>query len=374
MKRATVRLALSALIVLLGARVGWPCSTFCFETAGRPFVGKNYDWGFEDALVIVNKRNVSKTAFAVSDQPMSWTSRYGSVTFNQYGREFPLGGINEVGLVVEVMWLSGTQYPAADDRASISTLQWVQYQLDCWATVEEVIASDEYLRISPLEPVKLHYLVADKSGQCAVIEFIDGKMVHHTGPLLVARVLTNSPYAESVAHLKTHVGFGGKSPVKCTEGSLDRFTCAAERVRKYKGRRPKTAVKWAFKTLKRISQASTQWSIVYDVSKGRIHFRTHSAPKVRWLDLGELSFSCETPVKVLDVTADLSGDVTDRFIDYDRELNWELIAKSYSKTPFLQDVSIAALDSVAAYPDATGCVFGIDEEKVQPSGQHLSPP
>jgi choloylglycine hydrolase len=26
-----------------------------------------------------------------------WTSRYGSITFNQYGREFPSGGINEKG-------------------------------------------------------------------------------------------------------------------------------------------------------------------------------------------------------------------------------------------------------------------------------------
>jgi choloylglycine hydrolase len=30
---------------------------------------------------------------------ISWISKYGSITFNQYGREFPTGGMNEKGLV-----------------------------------------------------------------------------------------------------------------------------------------------------------------------------------------------------------------------------------------------------------------------------------
>ena len=35
--------------------------------------------------------------------PASWVSKYGSVTFNQYGRELPTGGMNEAGLVVETI-------------------------------------------------------------------------------------------------------------------------------------------------------------------------------------------------------------------------------------------------------------------------------
>ena len=70
-------------------------------------------------------------------KPFTWTSRFGSLTFNQYGREFPSGGINEKGLVVELMWLDDTRYPAPDGRGELPTLQWIQYQLDTAANVDD---------------------------------------------------------------------------------------------------------------------------------------------------------------------------------------------------------------------------------------------
>ena len=42
---------------------------------------------------------------------ISWTSKFGNVTFNQYGKEFPTGGMNENGLVIELMWLNEARYP-----------------------------------------------------------------------------------------------------------------------------------------------------------------------------------------------------------------------------------------------------------------------
>jgi len=70
------------------------CTTFCYQDGGALVFGKNYDWNVEDGLVVVNKRGVVKTAM-IERGPATWTSKYGSVTFNQYGREFPSGGINE---------------------------------------------------------------------------------------------------------------------------------------------------------------------------------------------------------------------------------------------------------------------------------------
>ena len=49
----------------------------------------------------------------------TWTAQYGSITFNQYGRELPTGGINEAGLVVESMALSEARYPEPDHRPYI---------------------------------------------------------------------------------------------------------------------------------------------------------------------------------------------------------------------------------------------------------------
>jgi choloylglycine hydrolase len=65
------------------------CTTFCLQNGTDLVFGKNYDWNVEDGLVFVNKRNVQKTAMDGGDPAASWVSKYGSVTFNQFGREQP---------------------------------------------------------------------------------------------------------------------------------------------------------------------------------------------------------------------------------------------------------------------------------------------
>ena len=52
---------------------------------------------------------------------------------------------NEAGLAMEVLWLDETVYPAAGDRTSIGTLQWVQYCLDSFRSVADVVADVEAL-------------------------------------------------------------------------------------------------------------------------------------------------------------------------------------------------------------------------------------
>ena len=74
------------------------CTTFCLKHNGEVLFGRNYDFRIGDALIFVNKRGVAKTAtVGDSPNPAKWISRYGSVTFNQYGRENPTGGMNEAG-------------------------------------------------------------------------------------------------------------------------------------------------------------------------------------------------------------------------------------------------------------------------------------
>ena len=124
----SIRLSIFVVCAFASTRAAYPCTAFCVSKGDCAVIARNYDWHISDALVITNKRDVSKVALTW-DQPAKWTSEYGSVTFNQYGREFPCGGMNEAGLVVTVLWLNETDYPRPDDRPSVSTLQWVQYQL-----------------------------------------------------------------------------------------------------------------------------------------------------------------------------------------------------------------------------------------------------
>ncbi len=330
------------------------CTTFCLKNKGEVLFGKNYDWMIGDGLIFVNKRNVTKTAMAdAAPNPAKWISVYGSVTFNQYGRENPSGGMNEKGLVIELMWLDDTQYPRTDERPTVGTLEWIQYQLDNSATVEEVIKNSEKIRIA--SEVKLHYLVGDKQGNSATIEFLDGKLVAHKNDNLPFAALANDTYEKSLNYSKT------VSPEKAkSESSFDRFTRAAEKSKSF-SEKPKTeteAVTYAFEILDNVKQKGyTQWSIIYDQQRGKIHFRSQQSATVKTIDTKSFDYACGSNVKIFDVNSKESGDVTAKFADYKREANRDLLERSFGGTPFLKNVPAVAKDVLASYPENFGCAL-----------------
>ena len=149
------------------------CTTFFLNTHDKKVFGRNYDWVTGIGQVMSNSKGLTKTSLVTSgDKAVKWTSKYGSITFNQYGKEFPLGGMNEKGLVVEVLWLEESINEPKDTRPVINELQWIQLQLDVSSTVDEVIALNKKVRIKS-EAGKVHYMIADKQGNYATIEFIN---------------------------------------------------------------------------------------------------------------------------------------------------------------------------------------------------------
>lgn len=345
------------------------CTGFQLNRAGQIYVGKNYDWMVPDGLIMVNKRGLRKTAAASVGAgvgfgtPARWVARYGSITLNQYGREQPAGGMNEAGLVVESMGLfAKSRYPTPDDRPSIGMQQWMQYQLDTASGVRDVLASDAVIRIRPKEGVNIHYLVSDGQGNCAVIDFLGGDMVVHTGPTLPVRVLTNDVYSESLAFFQR-----GAIPWPDRYRSIERFTRAAELLKRCSHDTSSPPVDAVFGILERVMWSAhrerngvqwttrTQWSIVYDTSHRRIYFQTAGNRDTRYVDFAAFDFACTTPVQILDINAPLAGDVSGAFADCTRQANRDLIGKAYDKTAYLPELPAAQLDALAAYPDTIVC-------------------
>ena len=322
-------------------------------------VGKNHDWMVEDGLIIVNKRGVSKTAVYgkhVKGRPATWISKYGSVTFNQYGREMPAGGMNEMGLVIENMQLVATKYPVPDSRPAISRSQWIQYQLDNFSTVKEIIASDSMLRIASGMGPGIHFLCVDREGNCATIEFLEGNLVYHTKDAMPFKVLTNSTYEDSVEFYRTHEESVKEFPMPIGSASRYRFIRAASMIEKFKADPSKSMVNYAFDILSNVSEGLlTKWSIVYDLKDFRIYFQTYTNPKRRYFDFNSFDFSCSAPVTILDINADLKDDVTHRFQDYSFQSNYNLIKNAFKKTTIFRDIPDEALRQLAFYPEYNSC-------------------
>jgi penicillin V acylase-like amidase (Ntn superfamily) len=314
------------------------CTTFLLERGNERVVGKSYDWNMGQGLVMVNQRGMKKQALPMTPHPAAWTSKFSSVTFNQYGRELPNGGMNQAGLVVEVMWLDSSTYPPPDARPTVSELQWIQYQLDNFSTVKEMVEAAQSVRVQ-LVHGKVHYLACDASGDCAAFEHVDGKMVV-SHPV---RALTNDTYADSIA-------FAKRGPQK-GRGSLERFSRAnnahAPEVRG-------DLTQAAFGVLDDVSQGPRSvWNIVYDPVHLTVSFRTSDDKRLRWFDFRKLERSCGTPVKLLDLHADVAGDVTQKFVDYSDAANQKLLNESVG--PMVKQLPPGALEALAKYPSQLEC-------------------
>lgn len=347
------RLIAAFIACLAAAPSAHACTTAGFESASGKCFAQNYDWMVDSGLVMVNKRGVGKQGFR-SPNPAKWVSKYGSVTFNQYGADLPTGGMNEKGLAYGIMWLEETRYEPADDRASLSVLQWAQYQLDNCATVAEVREQVARVRVEgESSGAPVHYHFSDALGESLIVEFVGGKAVLRGGADLPARVLSNDTYESCEAALRqsTHDAGGGLPQGR---GSVARFIRAASMVRN-----PSTEAAQAagFRILDEVAQGDfTKWSIVYEQEKGRITWKTLRAPEPKSIDLSGLDFSCGMPGGILDMNAPLTGDVTAKLAPFSIEANRALIGETFSRTEFLASTPAEQLDALAAAPAQYPCL------------------
>ena len=104
--------------------------------------------------------------------------------------------MNEAGLTAAIMFDEDGSFPPREAGSSLNELQWLQYQLDHFATVAEV---KEHLgrSIPYAEFMPLHYSLADRNGRSLTVEFTDGKPVLHEFGTF--HVLTNNNLEKTIA-------------------------------------------------------------------------------------------------------------------------------------------------------------------------------
>jgi choloylglycine hydrolase len=296
--------------------------------------------------VEINHRSQVKTAFiAPPEKPFSWVSKYGSISFNQIGREFPYGGMNETGLVIEQMWHQDAKYPEMDERKALTELQWIQYQLDNASSVDEIIASDSWLRISFTSTATLHFLVADAQGNVATIEFTNGKMNVHTGSTLPYPVLANCSYENSLDYKAKKESGNTESFAAWTENSSGRFKTVADMIGSWSPDKGQI-VDYGFSVLQKVAQGdATQWSIIYDITEMKIYFRTNTNKEIRSLNFRDFDYACNGEALRLDIHSNL----TSPFLPADYSGSYKLISDVCNNVEFLKGLPEEARIATAQF-------------------------
>ena len=321
------------------------CTIVRFDSGGNLIVARNHDWPFGEGLLVVNQRGIEKNGISPVN-PARWVSRFGSVSFTQFGREIPFAGMNERGLTVDLLQLSEAQFsPAGPKVTTVNVVQWVQYQLDTAETVADVITSLQHVLPAPvLEAVeRVHYFVTDANGDVAVIEFLDGQPVVQHGTDRQQCALANSTWKDSSQALNATL---------IQQRYERRYIQAVQSIGNlaHDSDLP-TSIDFAFETLDEVSQPNlTQWQIVYLPRERQIHFQTARTPTLRCIDLDDLSFDAEAPVLVLDVDADQAGDLLNHFVVYDAKANQRIVDNAFDRLVPPGIARIAVKQLILNYP------------------------
>lgn len=172
----------------------------------------------------------------VGKNSIEWISKYGSLAVGSWDISIT-DGMNEKGLVANLLWLVESEYPSFDKEGSKKSMAislWAQYVLDNFATVEEAVSAMEketFAILSDFIPgtdkfTTVHLSISDTTGNNAFLEYIKGKLtIHHD---LSYTVMTNDPtYDQQLAIAKYWENIPGKTFLPGTVTAADRFVRAS---------------------------------------------------------------------------------------------------------------------------------------------------
>ena len=324
MNRRPLHLALIAFFIctLFSVNQAFACSRVVYQGPKETNItGRNMDWKTEiPANLWILPRGMKRNG-EVGATSIKWKSKYGSVVTTSWDIASS-DGMNEKGLVGNLLWLAESKYPKFEKdkgKPGLAISLWLQYVLDSFATVEEAVATlskEEFVVVSFNLPgserfATLHLSLSDKTGDNAIFEYINGKLVVHHDKSYV--VMTNSPVFDEQLAIDTYwKNIPGTVMLPGTNRAADRYVRGSY----YINAVPKTddikvAVPIVFSVIRNMSVpfgistpdepniSSTRWRTVSDQKNLVYYFEDILNPSVIWLDFSNLDFNKKGKVKKL---------------------------------------------------------------------------
>lgn len=324
-------------ILLQSARELNACTRVVYQGPDQTILtARSMDWKEDSRSNIwIFPRGMERNG-EVGPHSLRWKSTYGSVITSAYDI-CSTDGMNEAGLVANLLWLAEAGYPEWDGSIpGLSIAAWVQYVLDNFATVAEAVADMEkehFVVVSDNLPdgtrfATLHLSISDASGDNAIFEYVGSKLViHHNRSY---QVMTNSPVFEQQLALNDYwQNIGGLTFLPGTNRAADRFVRASY----YINAIPQTddmrvAVASVFSVIRNCSVpygistpeepniSSTRWRTVSDQKNKVYFFESTLTPNVFWVNFPNIDFSEGAPVKKLDLVSGetYAGNTVDQFV------------------------------------------------------------
>lgn len=315
------------------------CTRMVYRGAeGRIITARSMDWKWDSETNIwVLPRGVERDGRA-GPNSLSWEVKYGSVVASAYDIS-TTDGMNEAGLVSNLLWLANSVFPEPDQTTpTLSLSLWAQFMLDNFATVAEAVnyvEENKFLVLTGEVPgqnrlAALHLSLSDATGDSAIMEYVDGELIIHHSPDY--QVMTNEPtYDQQLALASYWNQIGGRAMLPGTNRASDRFVRAQyyiNAIPEAADRRTalasvfsiirNTSVPYGISTPDQPQISSTRWRVVADQKDRVYYFESAVAPNVFWVEFDKLDFSPETGARTLQLGPDQSnifaGEVSDQLV------------------------------------------------------------
>lgn len=336
MKRKINILAIICTCLLLFATSAIACTRAVYQgPEGMVVTARSMDWKDEiPANLWLFPRGMQRHG-AVGPNSVTWTSKYGSIVTSAFDIS-STDGMNEKGLVANLLWLAESRYPEYEpDQKGLTVAAWVQYVLDNFATVEEAVEAlraESFVVVSSDIPgtgrfATLHLSISDAKGDNAIFEYIDGELVIHHD--MSYTVMTNSPVFEQQLALNEYwKQIGGLTMLPGTNRAADRFVRASFYIDAIpRTSDPKIAVASTFSVIRNASVpfgisseeepniSSTRWRSVSDQKNLVYYFETVLTPNTFWVELKSVDFGENNPVRrlLLENNEIYAGNALNRF-------------------------------------------------------------
>ncbi len=233
------------------------CTCFsALDAQGELLFGRNFDWQNRATLLLfthprdgyasVSMVDLAYLGYRTRGPSLLESLKLGDAPY------WPFDGLNEQGFAVGMMAVPSAQPSRDPQKRTIGSLLIMRLMLDYARNVDEALSLLGDYNIDFGGGPPLHYLIADRSGASAVVEFVDGKV----------SVLRNmDPWQVSTNFTLSGTSFPpDQAPCWRYQKAYDALSQAAGRISEEE----------AMSILADVSQSNTMWSVIYSMSTGDI--------------------------------------------------------------------------------------------------------
>lgn len=321
-RNSRIILALYIFLVVLDPHISRACTRVVYQGPnGTIITARSMDWKGEiPANLWIFPRGIERNGEA-GKTSVVWKAKYGSVITSSWDIASS-DGMNEKGLVGNLLWLVESTYPAFEKdkgKPGLAISLWLQYVLDNFSTVQEAVdflKKESFVVVSSHIPgsdifATVHLSISDATGDNAIFEYINGKLVIHHDRSYVT--MTNSPIFEEQLAINTYwKSIPGTVMLPGTNRAADRFVRASYYINAIpKIDNTRIAIPSVFSVIRNCSVplgissptepniSSTRWRTVADQKNLVYYFDNVLNPNVVWVEFSKIDFSEKARVKKL---------------------------------------------------------------------------